>query len=178
MLSFVIHIIDILKPDIQKVLLFTILSFICIGSAIQSYTFVKDIPDIPILYDLLKLLAIWPSWVFLAMPVHLLGGLLGLWHLLRYFPSLDSVKMPIVSIIYSYILASWTIYSWDKWFKNSRIKNFLLLLGIGLAIINSPPISILSLSCFIFLSIVFITYIISIYGLVKLLKKFVVLVRS
>ena len=130
----------IFKPSMRKLALFALLSFICIGGAIQSYVFIDDVSDVPKppFYDLLKPLAIWPSWVFLAAPVHLLGSFLELWDLLKYFPSLSGVRVPLASIAYSYVLSCWTVYTWSKWFKAIKLKSSILLTGLCFAPSHEP----------------------------------------
>jgi len=104
----------VLKPNIKVVVLFTVFSFICIGGVIQTYAFVDDVSDIekPPLYDQLSALKLWFPWILLATPLDLLGVVLGLWWLIDLFPEFASgFKIPIASIVFSYILSCWAVYS-------------------------------------------------------------------
>jgi len=173
---------SVLKPSARSLALFMVFVFICIGGVIQTYAFIDDIPGVekPPLYDQLSVLELWFPWILLAAPVHLLGDILDLWWLLELFPSLG-FRVPLASIAYSYILSCWTIYSWNKWVKYSRMKKYLVFVAITvslmmspLPVLFSPPVTLADISRFIsgFVSIllVTITYIVSLIGLVRVLK--------
>jgi len=169
-------------PDSRKLAIFTTLSLICVGGAIQSYAFIDDIPGIPKppFYDLLKPFSIWPAWVLLIAPLHILSYILNLTYLLDYLPPLGGVKAPFFSVLYSYILSCWSIYVWDKWLKNDKLKILILLLGIVTAFLMNPPFLLTSLdevsyifSGFVLISIVMTLYAVALYGFVKLLFSLV-----
>ncbi len=61
-------ILQFLKPDWRRALLFGLFAFIAIGGHIQSWAF-SDVPPKPPLYDLLRPLPIWPMWVTLLLPL-------------------------------------------------------------------------------------------------------------
>ena len=172
-----------LKPTTKSLAIFTLLVFICIGGAIQSYAFIDDIPEIPKppLYDLLKPLELWTPWIFFTFPIHLLGSLLGLWWLLKYFPKLGGINIPIASLAYAYIISCWTVHSWDCWARHSKHGRLAPLVGVILASIPYLPIipllavnpidyATFAISGFTFLAIVSAVYTISIYGLYKASK--------
>lgn len=168
-------------------MLFAVLAFICVGGAIQSYAFIDDFPGVPKppLYDLLKPLEIWPSWVFLAAPVHLLGSLLGLRWLLKYFPSLGGVSAPVASLAYAYVVSCWAVYSWSRWARYGKYGRYTPLVGVALtsvlylpraslpvvAALEVDPLgyAVRTVSGFALLTVVFAVYAVSIYGLHKAL---------
>jgi len=173
-----------LKPTAKSIMVFALLAFICIGGAIQSYAFIDEIPEVPKppLYDLLKPLELWIPWVLFAAPVHLLGDLLDLWWLLEYFPRLGGVSAPVASLAYAYVISCWATYSWDRWIKHNEYERLVLFIGVVPALVfHLPAMSLLVsgslsyavsvMSGFIFSTIVFIVYTLSIYGLYKALKS-------
>ena len=176
--------VEFLKPDLRNVLLFILFSFICIGGAIQSFAFIDDIPDLPTppFYDLLKPLNIWSAWVLFSLPIHILGYILKLSWILNLFPDLGAVKFPVTGIVYSYLVSCWMIYTWDKWFKfdNSKSRILIFLIPVILIMINLSPFMLILglgsvsplwlLSSLTFQLSVFISYSISVYGILKLIR--------
>ncbi len=177
-----ISISDFLKPDLRLILVFLLFSFICVGGVVQSYAFVDDVQGVhkPFLYDFLKPFCLWVPWVFFAAPIHVFGYFLGLEWILGFFPSLDATKLPVASLIYSYLVSYWVFYTWDKWLKaaSSKIKFLIFFVPVSLAMLKVPLVTpfwllgftsyIFSLSCLLFLSAVLIAYFVSIYGFIKL----------
>ncbi len=169
-------------------MLFAVLALICVGGAIQSYAFVKDVPEVPKppLYDLLKPLELWPSWVFFTAPVHLLGSLLGLRWLLKYFPSLGGISVPVASLAYAYVVSCWAVHSWNHWARHGRYGRLIPVVGVALTSVPFLPRALLPavatlevdpleyavrvVSGFAFLAVVFAVYTVSIYGLYKALE--------
>jgi len=170
----------ILKPNIKVLVLFIIFSFICIGGVIQTYAFIDDVPGIekPPLYDQPSALELWFPWILLAAPLHILGAVLGLWWLIDLFPEFTSgFKIPIASIVFSYILSCWAVYSWDKWVRDSKRKVYAVITVATVISLMMSPLPILFLpnitlfkilrfiSGFIFVLLITGTYIISLIGL-------------
>ena len=182
---------EILKPNIKALALFLVFSFICIGGVIQTYAFIDDIPDVkkPPLYDQLSALEPWFPWILLVAPLHILGAVLKLWWLIDLFPEFSSgFKIPLVSIAFSYILSCWTVYSWDKWVKNSKRKVYAVLTVATVISLMMSPLPILFLpnitlfkilrfiSGFIFILLIIGTYITSLIGLAYSFKT--ILIRT
>ena len=173
------------KPNLRKVLLFLLFSFICVGGAVQSFAFIDDVPRLvkPPFYDMLKPLNLWSSWIMFSGPIHVFGCCVGLWSLIKYFPSLGSVKFPVGGIIYSYFVSCWMVYTWDKWLKYGKptTKALVFLLPIAGSLQTLNPFGILFtafnfsmfvwvFSGFMFLYVVFLAYSTSIYGFIKLVS--------
>ena len=179
-----LQIISFLKPDVRRLILFGILSFICIGGVIQTYAFIDDVSGIPKppFYDLLRPLDLWVPWLILAFPVHFLGQMLNVWLLIEYFPEISpGFKLSLLSIAYSYVLSCWTFYSWDEWLSKSPYKKLLILIGIIPAIFHCPVFFLwpqnldylsTAISGFSFSSLILIVYVISIYGLYRVVSSF------
>mgnify|MGYP000173801779 CR=1 FL=1 len=174
--------VDFLRPDIRKLTLFGILSFICIGGVIQTYVFIGEESGIPKppLYDTLRPFDLWLPWIIFALPVHLIGRLLNFWWLIEYFPNIG-FRLPLASIIYAYTISCWTIHVWDRWLTY-RGRRRVISIGIASVLllylpIVFQPLTILSyftkiVSGFIFLSLILIVYIVSIYGLYRLVRAY------
>jgi len=178
-----LQIISFLKPSVRKLILFGILSFICIGGVIQTYAFINEgtgIPKPP-LYDVLRPLELWTPWIIFALPVHFVGKLLDIEWLIEYFPDIGATfRLPTASLIYAYIVSCWTIHVWDKWLTR-KSRKIAVLIGITPVIFLYLPIVLFQPSIFLghltkiisgfsFLFLVLITYIVSIYGLYRLMK--------
>ncbi len=171
----------IFTPDSRKLAIFTALSLICVGGVIQSYAFIDEVPGIPKppFYDLLKPFSIWPAWVLLAAPLYIISYIFNLTYLVDRLPPLGGVKIPLFSVLYSYILSCWSIYVWDKWLKTDKLKHLILGLGVFTAFIINPPIILTSfpggvsyiLSGFLLISIITVLYSIALYGFIKLLAS-------
>ena len=184
---------EILKPNIKALALFIVFSFICIGGVIQTYAFIDDIPGIekPPLYDQLSALELWFPWILLVAPLHILGAVLRLWWIINLFPELSSgFKIPLASIAFSYILSCWTVYSWDKWVKNSKRKMYAVLTIATVISLMMSPLPILFLpnitlvkllrfiSGFIFILLITGTYITSLIGLAYSFKTILIKTRK
>ena len=150
---------------------------------IGTIEFIDDVPEVPRppFYDMLKPLELWVPWVFFAAPVHLLGSVLGLWWLLRYFPSLGGVSVPLASLAYAYVVSCWAEYSWDRWAKYSVHGRLVPLIGVALSLILHLPLTfplaadplgyaVFAISGFAFTAVVFAVYAVSIYGLYRAIK--------
>jgi len=179
----------VFKPNYVKLALFALFTFICIGGVIQSYAFIDDVPGIekPPLYDQLSILELWFPWILLSTPVHLLGYLLGLWWIIKFFPEISpGFSIPLASIAYSYVLSSWAIHSWRKYVKTlARLKRIVIIISLIITLILHPlPLILIltpnitldyiihSTSGFIFIFIIVLTYIIALVGLITILKKY------
>ena len=169
-----------LKPCPRRILLSAFYIFLSIAGAIQTYAFIDDIPGLerPPLYDQLRGFEFWFPWVLFTLPIHLPIPLSR--GVVRYFPSLGAVKMPLGSIIYSYVAASWLVYVWDRWVSASarRVRGTLLMLPAVLASLSGLSPLLLSLrglaytlSRFVNLYLVYLFYAISLYGLYKALGE-------
>lgn len=122
------------------------------GGVIQSYAFVDDVQGVckPFLYNFLKPLCLWVPWVFFAVPVHGLGYLLGLKWILGFFPSLEAIKLPVASLIYSYLVSCWIFYTLDKWLRAASLKvNFMVfLVPVSLVMLKSFWVSLITFILF------------------------------
>ena len=174
-------ILNILKPSLNSLILSAVLAFICIGRVIQTYAFIDNVPGIPKppLYDELSYFNLWFPWILFAFPLHVIGGILGLQGLMGLFPEIaEGLKLPVGSIVYAYIISSWTVFCWDRWFKHSKHRNYLMLPAFVLAVLFNPPFAITELSLkeivfmvsgFIFTALVILVYTVSIHGFLKAL---------
>ena len=174
-------ILNVLKPSLNSLTLFAVLTFICIGGVIQTYAFIDNVSGIPKppLYDELSYFNLWFPWILFAFPLHVIGGIFRLQGLMSLFPEIsEGFKLPVGSIVYAYIISSWTVFCWDKWFKHSKYRNYLMLPAFVLAILFNPPFAITELSLkelsfmvsgFIFTALVILIYTISIHGFLKAL---------
>ncbi len=174
-------ILNVLKPNLNSLALFGVLTFICIGGVIQTYAFIDNVPRIskPPLYDELSYFNLWFPWILFAFPLHVIGGIFRLQGLMSLFPEIsEGFKLPVGSIVYAYIISSWTVFCWDKWFKHSKYRNYLMLPAFVLAVLFNPPFAITELSLkelsfmvsgFIFTALVILIYTISIHGFLKAL---------
>jgi hypothetical protein len=61
-------VLQVLKPDWRKVLLFAIFALIAVSGHIQSCSF-SDVPPKPPLHDLLRLFPIWPIRIYLLLAI-------------------------------------------------------------------------------------------------------------
>jgi len=181
-MNLISELIEILKLDVRKILLTTVLSIICIGGVIQTYAFIDDVPGIPKppLYDLFKPLNFWTPWILFTAPLHILGYVLNLYGLIEYFPELGAgLKFPLLSIIYTYLVSSVAITTYDRWLRNTHYKGLPLILGIIIAIIFNPPFIVtlnldfivFMVSGFLFLTLIFTVLIIATYGVFKILRS-------
>ena len=188
-------VLDVLKPRVRTLMLFSILTFICIGGAIETQVFIDNVEKSPILNYIGNLDLLWP-WILLSFPIHVLASILKLWWLLNYFPEIvPYVKLPIASIIYAYIVSCWVYYVWHRFIcGKSNLKRIVITLSFTLPITQYIPsitsliinlisrINVLSrlnlkfiifvVSGYIFTAIVVFVYIVSIVGLLKLIKLF------
>jgi len=167
---------SLLAPRPGALALFAVLAFICVGGAIQTYAFI-DFPGVPKppLYDALRSLSLWPAWVLLAAPAHLLGYALGLRHLLRLFPTIGCVKLPVVSVAYSYLLSCWATRSWSRYLRGTKLGGAAVVAGLAAGSILAGPARALApgtlegspraLSALVFMSLVTATYSVSLCGL-------------
>ncbi len=167
-----------LKPCPRKLLFFAFYAFLSIAGAIQTYAFIDDVPGLekPPLYDQLRGFEFWFPWVVFTLPIHLpipLGR-----RIMEYFPSLGAVKMPLGSVVYSYVAACWLVYAWDRWISARRVRRVLLMLPAVLAFISSLSPLLLgfeeaayALSGFVNLYLVYLFYAIFLYGLYRALKE-------
>ena len=101
--------------------------------------------------------------------------------LIEYFPDIGATfRLPTASLIYAYIVSCWTIHVWDKWLTR-KSRKIAVLIGITPVIFLYLPIVLFQPSIFLghltkiisgfsFLFLVLITYIVSIYGLYRLMK--------
>jgi hypothetical protein len=102
-----------LKPEWRRLLLFAVLVAIMVGGQIQAWVF-SDLPPKPPLYDLLRPLPIWPLWMLLLAPLALLSWPLRL-------VGLDLMGGPAwlfltANLVYFYLLACTlvTVLDWVK----------------------------------------------------------------
>jgi len=175
-----------LKPNIPIAALFTILTFICIGGAIQTYTFVHDIPGIPKppLYDLLRPFDLWAPWRFFTIPIDILSYTLGLSQLIHSLPNMDGIYFPLFSITYAYIVSCWTIYTWRRWLASAENRSTIPIMDAVLgALLASPSIYtifngkienvIFAASSIMFTALIASIYTISIYGIYRMIRIFI-----
>jgi hypothetical protein len=126
-----------LKPSRSKVLLFSLFIFISIAGYIQSYAFSDGeqfgIPK-PMFYDVLRPIPFWPMWMYLLLPfVVTLApiSLLGI-----HIPG-SAVFLPM-SVIYLYVLASFLVFSYDK-YRSKFTRRYwaaLVALALGINLLN------------------------------------------
>jgi len=177
-----------LRPSYSKVLLFAVLAITCFFGSIQTFAFIDDIPGVPKppLYDEVRCVELWFPWVALSLPIHLAGWALRLWNLAKYLPSLSlGVKVPLISIAYSYALSCWTVSSWGRWLRSLRSRVAALSIGVGSSLVlvplpllltyhaSDPCLTLRSCSGFALILLVSTVYIVSIYGLARALAGLV-----
>lgn len=173
--------VKVLRPDWRKLLLFLGLAFICVGGAVQTYAFIDDvgIPEPP-LYDLLRPYDLWTPWILFTLPLHLLSApfcaLRDCRQVLSLFPDMGAVKFPLVSVIYSYLMASWTVYCLDRWFRwRGRLRILPLIPIILTATVYLPSIfyhpSLRLLSSFLPVLGIMELYVVSVHGLYRELRE-------
>lgn len=168
---------EALRPDWRKLLLFLGLAFLCVGGAVQTYAFIDDVgvPEPP-LYNLLRPYDLWIPWIIFTLPLRILEilpcSLIDCTVILSSFPSMGAVKFPVISVIYSYLAASWLVYCSDRWFRWRGRLRILPLIPAMLAALMYLPImlyqlSLHSLSGFLLVLGVLELQAVSIYGLYK-----------
>ena len=101
-------------------------------------------------------------------------------------PSMGAVKIPVSSIVYSFIVASWLVYSWDRWLSGSRRRARLLILltplaltaaqiGHQLPMLAQPGLTSFMISGILLTYAVVTFYLISVYGVGKIIAGSVIL---
>ena len=140
-------ILQFLKPDWRRALLFAVFAFITIGGHIQSWAF-SDVPPKPPLYDLLRPFPIWPIWVILLLPLGLLSlplRAVGLDLMASSFWLFAAAKG-----LYFYLLSSILVAGFDRY--GARLPRWLwaailivppafqLLPGLAAAVLFGQPL--------------------------------------
>ena len=184
---------EVLKPDARKLLLFAGFAFVCIAGATQTYAFIDDVPRLekPPLYDALRPFSFWYPWVLFSAPFHVSAALICsvmdvCGSIFSTSPSMGAVKIPVSSIVYSFIVASWLVYSWDRWLSGSRRRARLLILltplaltaaqiGHQLPMLAQPGLTSFMISGFLLTYAVVTFYLISVYGVGKIIAGSVIL---
>ena len=113
-------ILQFLKPDWRRALLFAVFAFITIGGHIQSWAF-SDVPPKPPLYDMLRPFPIWPVWVTLLLPLALLSlplRAVGLDVMAGSFWLFAAANM-----LYFYLLSSILVAGFDRY--EARLPRWL-----------------------------------------------------
>ena len=173
---------DVFRPDKWKLLLGALAAFISLAGATQTYVFVDDVPGMepPPLYPYIRGLDFWIPWLILTIPIWV-ACMPGSWcgQILEALPSMGSVKIPVFSVAFGYLEASWTLYVWERWVRPNRLERPLILATIALtAIIYGPsliaslmgyyPLSLSISGTFLSLFVIWL-HTVSVYGLYKLL---------
>jgi len=192
-----VRVLGFLRPGPRKILAFGALAFICVAGAVQTYAFIDDVPGIekPPLYNQLRPFDFWLPWIIFTAPFHVpLSIICGMFDLcsplFSHFPRLGEVRFPVVSVIYSYIAASWLVHSWNKWVSGSASTTRRLLLLIPLmaagimagptlfSMLLRPGEATFSISTLILTYAVLAFYSISGYGLYKTASELKAQVRD
>ncbi|RLG59843.1 hypothetical protein DRN87_04985 [Candidatus Geothermarchaeota archaeon] len=179
--------IQVLKPNLHNIPLFILLAFISVGGVIQTYAFIDDADILPKppLYDILKPFNLWFPWLYLTAPIQISSLILNLRWISGIFPELSpGFKLPLGSILYSYVTSAWSIYIYRRYIStNKRILKIFIIISIGFGCIFSPVISLpfitidrelitFTLSGFLLITLITLIYLFSIYGLYKLLRNY------
>lgn len=178
-------VLEVLKPDIRKLVLFVGFAFLCVAGATQSYAFIDDVPGLerPPLYDVLRPFSFWFPWVLFSAPLHVSAALVCsvvdvCGSMFSVFPSMGAVKFPVTGVIYSFIAASWLVYSWDRWLSGSSRRTRLLVLvtplvittalfGPQLLMVAEPGLASFMISGFFLTCAVLEFYFAAVYGIGK-----------
>lgn len=179
-----------LWPGTRKFLLFIVLTFICVAGAIQTFVFIDDVPGVekPPFFEQLRPFDFWLPWIMFTAPFHIPVAIVCsrfdfCTPIFSHFPRLGEIMFPVSSVLYSYLAASWFIYSWDRWISEATLTKRRLLLLIPLvatAIIVGPTIIFVplwrwkmshSISSFFLAYFILTFYAISCYGLYRVALK-------
>jgi hypothetical protein len=115
-------VVQFLRPEWRRLLLFALLTAVAVGGKIQAWAFADWGPK-PLLYDLLQPFPIWSLWLFLLMPLAVLSVPL------RWI-GIDMLGGPAwlfiaANLLYFYVLSCLTIVGIDwvkaKW-KSQSIR--------------------------------------------------------
>jgi len=174
----------ILKPNLLKIGFFMLFAFIWLGGVIQSYAFMDDVSGIekPPLYDLLRSISIYPSYVFFSLPIYVPAMVLCSVYdfcsvIFQMLPSIGGVKFPLIGLIYCYVVSAWISYSWGRWIISRRAKLITLLGCFSTLLVTHFPLLLTPLrtleemiyivSNLILDYFVFFSYIVAGYGIFK-----------
>ncbi len=128
-----ISVTSFLEPERIKIILFVIFLLIATAGSIQSYAFTNGEQfgmSKPMFYDILRPVPFWPMWMYLLLPLFLVSAPLSLL-------GLNLSRSPIffpVNIIYFYVLASFMVFSYERYRPKFTKKFWTVLIGLALGI--------------------------------------------
>ncbi|GEM_PF-1198124 len=160
------HVLEFLKPDGWKLLIFSVLAFICVGGLIQSYAFVDDFIPPPPFYEELRPLDLWAPSMLLILPFLPFYSILSELLVHIPLPSGTFFKPPLGCLLLSYVEGAWFVIQWREMsWRGRRISSILALLPSVFYISAPDPVFALSGAVLSFL--VILVHLVAFYGLAK-----------
>lgn len=122
---------QLLKSSGLKVVLFVMFVFIATMGYIQSWVFAgKDVgASKPPFYDLLASFPFWSLWMYLLLPLFPFSSLLSIFGLRNIF---TGAFFFIGNIVYSYVLASFMVFCYEKYKQNFTAKFWGFWIGVAI----------------------------------------------
>ncbi len=174
-------------PTKVSLAIFVAMVMICVGGVIETYAFIDDVPGVqkPPMYNYISVIEFWIPWVYLTLPLHLVGAALNLGWIVKFFPELSpGFTFPLASVFYAYILSCWAVYSWRRWVIGGRRKVLLVfIVSIVIAAVIYPVYAIFVIpeliladiirytSGYSLVLLVVVVYVVALLGIVNTLRE-------